>query len=79
MKGELAECYPKILALKEDLKFTRQQRDDIPKESIELKLPIPVQTANNTVTRSGVNWKLNESQAVIVELTAYESSYVIKP
>ena len=66
------------MALKEDLKFTRQHITDNPKGFIKLSLPIPVQTANKTISRNGVNRK-DGSQAVIVELTAYESSYVVKP
>ena len=77
-KGDLATCDPKIMALKEDLKFTRQHITDNPKGSIELSLPIPVQTANKTISRNGV-YRKDGSQAVIVELTAYESSYVVKP
>ena len=52
------------------LKFTRQHITDNPKGSIELSLPIPVQTANKTISRHGVN-RQDGSQAVIVELTAY--------
>jgi hypothetical protein len=66
------------MALKEDLKFNRQHINDNSKGAIEIDLPIPVQTAKTTISRNGVNRK-DGSQAVIVELTAYESSYVVKP
>jgi hypothetical protein len=41
-QGEFADCHPKIIALKEDLKFTREYLSEAPKGSIELALPIPV-------------------------------------
>ncbi len=41
-KGDIAPCDPKILALKDDLMFTRQHKDQVPKGSIEISLPIPV-------------------------------------
>jgi hypothetical protein len=52
-QGEFADCHPKIIALKEDLKFTREYLSEAPKGSIELALPIPVQTASNTIKRYG--------------------------
>jgi hypothetical protein len=52
-QGEFADFHPKIIALKEDLKFTREYLSEAPKGSIELALPIPVQTASNTIKRYG--------------------------
>ena len=71
-------CHPKIIALMEDLKFTREYLGETPKGSIELALPIPVQTANNTIKRYGKNRK-DGSQAMIVELTAFQTSYTVNP
>jgi hypothetical protein len=76
-KGDIAPCDPKILALKDDLMFTRQHKDQVPKGSIEISLPIPVQTAANTIKRGGKQRK-DGSQAIVVELTAYQSSYTVK-
>nr|CAH0103734.1 unnamed protein product [Daphnia galeata] len=77
-KGDMAPCDPKILAFKDDLMFTRQHKDQVPKGSIEISLPIPVQTAANTIKRGGKQRK-DGSQAIVVELTAYQSSYTVKP
>lgn len=77
-KGEIATCYPKILALKNDLKFTRQPKDQVPKGSIEIEIPIPFQTAANTVTRGGKTRK-DGSQAILVKLIAHQTSYTVKP
>jgi hypothetical protein len=65
-KGEIATCYPKILALKNDLKFTRQPKDQVPKGSIEITLPIPFQTTANTITR-GRKTRKDVSQAILVK------------
>ena len=77
-KRDIAPCDPKILALKDDLMFTRQHKDQVPKGSIEISLPIPVQTAANTNKRGGKQRK-DGSQAIVVELTAYQSHYTVKP
>ena len=77
-EGEISACHPKIIGLKEDLKFTREYLSETPKGSIELALPIPVQTANNTIKRYGKNRK-DGSQAMIVELTAFQTSYTVDP
>ena len=74
----MAACDPTIAALKDDLKFTRQNKNEAPKDSIEITLPIPVQTAANTITRGGKT-RMDGSQAILVELTAYQSSYTVKP
>lgn len=74
----MATCDPKILALKDDLKFNRQHKAQAPKGSIEINLPIPVQTAANTIKREGKTRK-DGSQAILVELTAYQSSYTVRP
>jgi hypothetical protein len=77
-RGEMAACDPKIVALKSYLQFTRQHKNDVPKGSIEISLPIPVHTAANTITRGGQTRK-DGSQAIVVELTAYQTSYTLKP
>jgi hypothetical protein len=77
-QGEFADCHPKIIALKEDLKFTREYLSEAPKGSIELALPIPVQTASNTIKRYGKKRK-DGSQTMIVELTAFQTSYTVDP
>lgn len=75
--GKLASCHPKIIALKEDLKYTRQHINETPRGAIELTLPIPVQTAGETITRSG-QYRKDNSQAIVVELMAYQTNYTIK-
>jgi hypothetical protein len=77
-QGDLADCHPKINALKEDLKFTREYLSKAPKGSIELALPIPVQTASKTIKRYGKNRK-DGSQNMIVELMAFQTSYTFDP
>jgi hypothetical protein len=77
-KAEMSACDPKILALKEDLRFTRQHKAQAPKGSIEINLPIPVQTAVHTIKPEGKTRK-DGSQAILVELTAYQSSYTVRP
>jgi hypothetical protein len=52
--GKIPACHPKIIGLKEDLKFTREHLSEIPKGSIELDLSIPVQTAKTTQSRAMV-------------------------
>ena len=37
--GEMAACDPRIAALKDDLKFTRQNKNEAPKGSIEITFP----------------------------------------
>ena len=74
--GALPSCHPKILALKEDLKFTRENIGDIPRGAMELTLSIPVQTAGNTVTRTRV-LREDNSLALIVEMSSYQNSYTI--
>jgi len=77
-KGEMSTCDPKILALKDDLQFTRQHKAQAPKGSIEITLPIPVQTAATTIKRDGKTRK-DGSKAILVELTAYQTSYTVRP
>ena len=74
----MAPCDPKILALKDDLMFTRQYKDQVPKSSIEISLSIPVQTAANTIKRGGKQRK-DGCQTIVVELIAYQSSFTVKP
>ncbi|KAK4013252.1 hypothetical protein OUZ56_025486 [Daphnia magna] len=59
-QGEIPDCHPKIIALKEDLKFTLEYLSEAPKGSIELALPIPVQTASNTIKRND-SWAVARS------------------
>ena len=73
----LPSCHPKILALTEDLKFTRENIGDVPIGAMEFTLPIPVQTAGYTLTRTGV-LREDNSLALIVEMSAYQNSYTIK-
>ena len=46
---------------------------------IELTLPISVQTAAKSYSHSGKKRKEDGSRVLVVELTAYQSSYTIKP
>ena len=63
----LPSCHPKILALTEDLKFTRENIGDVPRGAMEFTIPIPVQTAGYTLTRTGV-LREDNSLALIVEM-----------
>ncbi len=77
-EGIIPACHPKIIGLKEELKFTHEYLSETPKGSIELALPIPVLTANNTIKRYGKNRK-DGSLATIVELTAFQTTYKVDP
>lgn len=70
----MPKIHPKILALKQDLQHARDSIDDIPNGTIELNLPISVQTSEATISRKGKTQK-DGSSVLIVELTAYENSY----
>ena len=74
----IPKCHPKIVELKKCLEDTRASRDDTPVGLINLTLPIPVLTAEDTISRSGKKSK-DGTMHLIIELTAYESLYSVKP
>jgi hypothetical protein len=45
-REDISTCDAKILALKDDLKFTRQHKDQVSKGFIEITLPIPVKNSS---------------------------------
>ena len=76
--GNMAKFHPMISALNKDLQVTRDHIDDTPRGVIELTLPISVQTAAKSFSHSGKKNKEDGSRVLVVELTAYQSSYTIK-
>ena len=77
--GTMMKFYPMIAALKKDLQVTRDHIDETTRGMIELTLPISVQTAAKSYSHSGKKRKEDGSRVLVVELTAYQSSYTIKP
>ncbi len=75
--GALGTWHPKILALKKELQQYRASIDSIPQGSIELTLPIPVQTSADSITRSGGR-SSDGTTIVIVDLMAYQNCYTVK-
>lgn len=73
----LPVCHPKIEALKKDLEKCRSCIDQIPKGSIELTLPIPVQTIVNSVKITGKKTK-DGTRFLIAELMGYQNAYMVK-
>ena len=73
----LPSCHPKIVALKQDLERTRDSIDDIPRGSIDITLPISVQTVSSSISIQG---KKNKEgvMLMVVELMAFESRYTVK-
>lgn len=67
---------PKFLPSKSQIHASAHRR--YPQGAIESNLPIPVQTAADTIIRSEQIRKDN-SQAMVVELMVYQSSYTVKP
>ena len=55
--GTMVACDPKIVVLKEELKLVRKHKNEVPQGAIGLELPVPVQTARNKISRSGVSRK----------------------
>lgn len=75
----MPSCHPKIEQLRNDLELYREKIEDIPKGSIELILPIPVQTVAGSVSIDG---KIIEDDRnatyLVVELTGYQTAYSVK-
>lgn len=76
--GSIPFCHPKIAQLKKGLENCRASKGDAPVGTIDLTLPIPVLTTENSITRSGKK-SIDGSVIMLVELTAYESEYSVKP
>jgi hypothetical protein len=76
--GKNQFCHPKIVQLKKGLQNYRDSKDDTPIGTIDLTLPIPVLTTENSISRSGRKNK-DGTMIMIIELTAYESLYSVKP
>ena len=75
---KISEFHPKILALKNELQNHRDSVDAIPQTVIEIPLPIPVQTATDSYKFVGGTRKTDGTRFMIVDLTAYQSSYSVK-
>ena len=74
--GSLPKCHPKLMAIRKELENNRQSIDDIPRGVIELNLPIPVQTATDSIKiQGGVK---EGCKVIIVDLKAYQHSYSVK-
>ncbi len=75
---KITNYHPKIVALKKELHLNRERIDQTPMGSIELTLPISVQTAESSIERYGMRQKEDGSRVLIAELTAYQSMYTVK-
>nr|CAH0101689.1 unnamed protein product [Daphnia galeata] len=75
--GKIPSGHPKIVQLKKGLQNYRDSKDDTPIGTIDLTLPIPVLTTENSISRSGRK-KKDGTIIMIIELTAYESLYSVK-
>ncbi len=73
----IPSCHPKIVQLKKGLQKCRASKDDTPVGTIDLTLPIPVLTSENSISRPGRKNK-DGVMIMIIELTAYESLYSVK-
>lgn len=76
-KEKLPTCHPKILALKKGLQNTRDSIDEVPRDLIELNLPISVQTAANSISRTG-KMKADGSLVLVVELRPTNLPHAVK-
>lgn len=76
--GSIQSYHPKIVALKKGLRNCRDSIDDIPVGVIDIELPIPVLTLENSISRNGRK-SVDGSLLMVIELMAYESAYTIKP
>ncbi len=73
--GALNKIHPKVVSLKDDLRFFRTNIDHAPKGSMELTLPISVQIISSSFYHTAVNKKSDGSRLLIVELMAYQTAY----
>jgi len=69
--------HPKILSLKKELENNRATIDSIPRTRIQIKLPIPVQTATTSYTFFGGK-QPDGSMFVFADMTAYQNTYSVK-
>jgi hypothetical protein len=76
--GKIPYCHPKIVKLKKGLQNYRDSKDDTPIGTIDLTLPITNLTTENSISRTGKKNK-DGTMIMIIELTAYESLYSVKP
>ena len=72
-----APFHPKIMGFKKELENNRETVDAIPRSILELKLPIPVQTAIDSYTFSG-GVKDDGTRLLMADLTAYQNNYTHK-
>ena len=73
----LPSCHPKIVELKKDLESTRESIEEIPRGSIEITLPISVQTVSSSISITGIR-TVEGVKLMIVELMSFESRYAVK-
>lgn len=77
-KKIIPPCHPKIVALTKELQNYRDAIDLVPQGSMELTLPIPVQTVASSISFSGQKRKIDGMSLMVVELMAYQSAYTLK-
>ena len=65
------------LELKKDLESTRESIEEIPRGSIEITLPISVQTVSSSISITGIR-TVEGVKLMIVELMSFESRYAVK-
>ena len=74
----ITNYHPKLIALKKDLQLNRERIDQNPIGTMELTLPISVQTAESFIERYGMRRQTDGSWVLIAELTAYQNVYTKK-
>ena len=75
--GIMTEIQPAITALKLELEKTRSNIQDIPRGSIQITLPVPVQTNSDAmVFKAGMNAK--GVTVLVVHLQAFHTDYTAK-
>ena len=75
--GELEPCHPIIESLKLDLENVRDNLGEYPKATMDIDLPIPVQTNSASIKKEGRSYD-GGNNFLYVTLDAYQSLYVIK-
>lgn len=76
-EGEFPSCHPMLEALRKDLERNRKCVDERPNCSVDLTLPISVQTASSSIKIFGKVRK-DGTRFLIVQLMAYQSAYTVK-
>jgi len=76
-KKELQIYHPKIIAVQSELEKFRDTVDQAPRGSIHISLPIEVQTATSTWSKTGIK-RTDGVMMLLVELMAHQKAYTVK-